>query len=113
MSGLGEIADVNQYLGLEYNKWRNTVIALALQNPTEYFQEKNELEQKLKKNLISAIYKTIYSALNEGKDAAGNKIFINTNLRNIDPKYPIQKINEKSLDAAKAIEEIMIEIVDI
>ncbi len=113
MSGIGPIGDVNQYLGLEYSKWRNVVTALALQNPTEYFKQKNILEQKLKKALITQMYTTIYNALNDGHDTTNTAIFTNAELTALTPKYPIQKINEIALDGAKAIEDMMKEIVDI
>lgn len=111
-----EPIDPSQYLGLEYNTWKNNAFAYALSNPTAYFKLKSDVESKLKKAMVKQIYNIIYGALNDGKDTKGDSLFSTTGaaaLNGQKPQYPLQKIQKLSLDASATMEEEMNKILNI
>ena len=61
------ISDPNDVLGLQYNKYKNSLYSDSLSKPSECFKLRGELEEKLKTVLVSNIYKTIYELLRYGQ----------------------------------------------
>ena len=51
------ISDPNDVLGLQYNKYKSSLYSESLSNPSSYFKLKQDLEDKLKANFVSNIYK--------------------------------------------------------
>ena len=54
-----EKTNINDVLGLQYNKYKSSLYSESLSNPSSYFKLKQDLEDKLKENLVSNIYKIV------------------------------------------------------
>ena len=53
------ISDPNDVLGLQYTKYKSSLYSESLSKPSSYFKLKQELEDKLKENLVSNIYNLV------------------------------------------------------
>ena len=107
------VSDPNDVLGLQYNKYKNSLYSDSLSKPSEYFKLKGVLEEELKTVLVSNMYKTIYDLLRYGiidktpmcgKDAAGNERI---------PGVPSAIVNKMSLQITKTFDDFMDEIIAI
>ena len=56
----------NDVLGLQYNKYKNSLYASSLSKPSEYFKLRGDLEDTLKTELVSDMFTTIYELLRYG-----------------------------------------------
>ena len=57
----------NDLLSLDYNKYKNSVYALSLSQPAEYFRLREECENALIDSVITDLYEKIYTVLRDGK----------------------------------------------
>ena len=100
-------SDPNDVLGLQYNKYKNSLYSDSLSKPSEYFKLKGELEEKLKTELVSNMYKTIYDLLRYGlikeKNVCGDRI----------PGVPSAIVNKMSIQITKTFDDFMDEIIAI
>ena len=60
------ISDPNDVLGLQYNKYKSSLYSESLSKQSSSFKLKQDLEDKLKANLVSNIYKIVYELLRYG-----------------------------------------------
>ena len=101
------VSDPNDVLGLQYNKYKNSLYSDSLSKPSEYFQLKGKLEEALKTELVSNMYKTIYDLLRYGlikeKNYCGDRI----------PGVPSAIVNKMSLQITKTFDDFMDEIIAI
>ena len=51
------ISDPNDVVGLQYNKYKSSLYSESWSKPSSYFKLKQDLEDKLKENFVSNIYK--------------------------------------------------------
>ena len=93
--------DTADYLSIEYNSFRDDMLELALSKPSEYFKLRKTVLQAVKKDAVENMYKTYYNLLSKGTDLADQPIedgFV--------PHYPKQLVNQFTLGAAKTIDKI-------
>ena len=93
--------DTADYLSIEYNSFRDDMLELALSKPSKYFELRKKVLQAVKKDAVENMYTTYYNLLSTGTDVKGNPIedgFI--------PHYPKQLVNQFALGAAKTIDKI-------
>ena len=93
--------DTADYLSIEYNSFRDDMLELALSKPSEYFALRKTVLKAVKKDAVENMYKTYYNLLSAGTDVSGSKIadgFV--------PHYPKQLVNQFALGAAKTIDKI-------
>ena len=107
------------YLSHEYNTYLTHLQELALSQPKVYFTLRRSAEQKIKKEVSTYLFKTIYRILSDARVAnldgsQGDSVWGNTvDPAIFKPSYPAQKINEFSLSAVKTIDEILNDVMEI
>jgi len=100
------------FLGLDYQEFTTDIYALALSKPSEYFAMRKRTLQLVKQAAIKNLYDTFYTLLSDGQ--VGNEnLFKDVNGTTIQPRYPTQKISEFSLGAAKTLDAICQNAIDI
>jgi hypothetical protein len=100
------------FLGLDYSEFQNDVYALALSKPSDYFAMRKRCLQAVKQDAIKNLYETFYTLLSDGV-VGGNSLFKDVDGAAIQPKYPTQKISEFALSAAKTLDAICQQAIDI
>ena len=109
-------SDPNNILGLQYNKYTNSLYAQSLTKPSEYFDLRGKLEDKLKDKLVTSMFTTIYDLLRYGlidnNCVVGQDSSTGTALDRI-PGYPSANVNSLSLKITKTFDDFMDEIINI
>jgi len=104
--------DPNNFLGHNYQDFLSKMYALALSNPTAYFELRRSIIEKVKRASISNLYDQFYKVLTEGKLSDNTNLFIGP-ANGYVPKYPEQKVNDFCLSAAATLDEILNDLCNI
>ena len=114
--------NVNNYLGHEYNEFKNDLYRLALTNPDKYFEIRKNLLRKIEYDAVGGLYNSFYSALVDGVAQDGSPLipigqssgglFGGSSSTNTRPSLPQQKVNQFCLDASATLNEIIQELVE-
>ena len=105
--------DPSDYLGIAHEEFKTNMLQLAQTKPTEYFELRKIVLANVKKEAVQGQYIIYYHLLttgstpkdvNPGSIAGDNKIFC--------PSIPRQKVNEFALKAAKTIDAIAEEAIE-
>ena len=109
--------DTAQYLGQLYGLYRDEAFSLAIGNPSSYFQYRKRVVDYVKTKAIKNLYDVIYNVLVNGDetDANGtpaNKPFGDDFNLSI-PNVPEARVNEIALSAAKTLDRILDEVLDL
>ena len=114
--------DVNNYLGNQYNQFKNDLYRLALTNPERYFEVRKNLLKKVEYDAIGNLYDSFYNALIYGKAMDGSDLFpigqtsggiLSSGVgANIPPRLPEYRVNEFTLNAAATLQDIVNELVE-
>ena len=116
--------DTSNYLGVSYSTYKNKLLEIALTQPSEYFKIRANVLKNVKENAISKMYETFFEVMSSGRLTAGgvNAATVTGNepaatLGDINvlfrPNYPNQKITEFALGAAKTLDAICDECIEI
>ena len=92
----------NDILSLDYNKYKNSIYALSLSKPSEYFQMREDCENALIDSVLTELYNAIFVVLREGKI---NKVSI-TGDRYVG--YPSNLVNEICLSITSSLQSFLI-----
>jgi len=102
--------DPADYLGIEHEGFKQTMLELALSKPSEYFELRRIILDHVKKETVKNIYTTYYNLLTLGKKKDGSDIVTGSAGKMYDGKFkpnvPKQKVNEFALGASKTIDKI-------
>ena len=108
------------YLSIDYESFRDDMLELALSKPAEYFELRKKVLIQVKKEACLTQYNVYYHLLTKGKKADGGTsifegvpggepaaadIFV--------PNYPKQLVNQFALGAAKTIDKIAEDAVEL
>jgi hypothetical protein len=102
--------DPASFLGLDYAEYKNNIYAKALSEPSEYFKLRKAVLKKVKTDAVTDLYTTFYNLLTDGTDKGGQAI---EGLTDPPPHYPSQKVSEFALSAAKTLDDILNECIEI
>ena len=111
--------DTGDYLGIKYESFKDEMLALALAEPSEYFKLRKAVLQTVKQQAVEDQFKIYYNLLTAGKDKAGGDILREgagvreDTARKFAPNYPKQLTSQFALGAAKTIDKIAEEAVEI
>ena len=111
--------DTGDYLGIKYESFKDEMLALALAEPSEYFKLRKAVLQKVKQQAVEDQFKIYYNLLTTGTDKAGGQILTGgAGIRGdtadkFVPNYPKQLTSQFALGAAKTIDKIAEEAVEI
>ena len=104
-------------LGSGFRNYLSEIRALSLTNPKAYFLLRKEISTKIVDVPVALIYKTIFSALTKGNDAAGTPLsrliaYGGDDADSLKPQYPSQKSNIIAMRLAEILEQEMEHILE-
>ena len=112
------------YAGIDHEAYRSDMLQLALSQPTVYTQLRKEVLRLVKKEAVNSQYAIYYYLLTVGQEvgtgSGGNSILSQTDVPKavqdqsgiFVPHVPAQIVNEFALKAAKTIDKIAEEAIE-
>jgi len=119
--------DASDYLGIDHESFKTNMLQLALTTPTQYFELRKAVLENVKRAAVQKQYAIYYWLLTTGTAAedddtnSGASVVnrpeqhngvTNAVLRLFIPNVPKQKVNEFALKAAKTIDAIAEEAIE-
>ena len=114
--------DPANYAGIDHESYRSDMLQLALSQPTQYTKLRKSVLDKVKRNAVNSQYAIYYYLLTEGQSVVDNKPsdsildltagFTKEDQIMFKPKVPSQIVNEFALKAAKTIDKIAEEAIE-
>jgi len=100
------------YLGIAHEEFKTEILQLALTKPSEYFELRKRVLANVKKTAVQKQYYIYYRLLTNGstEDDPDNGSIANNEI--FTPNIPKQKVNEFALKAAKVIDQIAEEAIE-
>ena len=104
----------SNFLGIEHSAYKNEILALALSEPSKYYQLRKIVVSSMKTGFVTQAYDSFYNLLSEGKSpdnnsaangAASADLFV--------PNLPKQEINQFALRAAKTLDAMVEEAIEL
>ena len=102
------VIDTTDFLGIAYESYKNDLYALALSTPADYMKLRKETLATVKNQPIKDIYTQFYNLLSKGQDLNGGAISTLP-----EPGYPAQMVSKFALKAARTLDSILEEAIDI
>lgn len=106
--------DTGDYLGIKHASFKDDMLAMALAEPSKYFAMRKLVLEKVKAEAVAQQFNIYYNLLTKGTNASKQSILQGTPFEDMFvPCYPAQLTSEFALGAAKTIDKIAEEAVDI
>ena len=102
------VIDTEDFLGLKYEQYKNELYSLALSTPADYMKLRKETLAVVKNQSIKDIYTQFYNLLSKGEDINGAQISTLP-----PPSYPAQMVSKFALKAARTLDTILEEAIEI
>jgi len=99
----------SDYLGFDYEQFKEAQYKLALSNPSQYFTQREAIIKSVRNQAVTDIYATIYNALTTGTDKGGRNLIV----PGVVPHYPRQEVSKFALSAAQTLAKISESAVDL
>ena len=100
--------DTSDFLGINYDSYKNDLYAMALSTPADYMKLRKETLAVVKNQCIKDIYTQFYNLLSKGEDLNGTQIGSLPA-----PCYPSQMVSKFALKAARTLDSILEEAIEI
>ena len=97
----------NDILGLDYGRYKQSMYAMSLSNPSAYFEMREKISTLLTEDIVTSLYNKIYLLLREGKigkDSVTGDRFVG---------YPSNKVNSMALSVVSSIEVFLNDCIEI
>ena len=113
--------DPANYAGIDHESYRSDMLQLALAQPTEYAKLRKVVLNIVKRTAVNSQYAIYYNLLTEGLTTKDNKASVSilpeaeysdAMQLMFKPKVPAQIVNEFALKAAKTIDKIAEEAIE-
>jgi hypothetical protein len=111
--------DTGDYLGIKYESFKDEMLSLALAEPSEYFLLRKVILERVKQQAVEDQFKIYYNLLTLGQEKSGREIIPGdaglkaSTVAKFVPNYPKQLTSQFALGAAKTIDKIAEEAVEI
>jgi hypothetical protein len=102
--------ETDDYLSYNYDEYRNSLYALALTKPSDYFALRSLVLAAVKKKAVANVYETFFNVLSKG--IVDNNAMLET-VRTGGPAYPKQLVTKIALKAARTLDIILNEVIEI
>jgi len=102
--------ETDDYLSYNYDEYRNSLYALALTKPSDYFTLRSTVLAAVKKKAVANVYETFFNVLSKG--IVENNAMLET-VRAGGPAYPKQLVTKIALKAARTLDSILNEVIEI
>ena len=104
--------DPSDYLGIQHEEFKTNMLQLALTKPTEYFELRKRVLANVKKAAVQGQYVIYYNLLTTGSKPTDANVGSIVGMDEFCPSIPKQKVNEFALKAAKTIDAIAEEAIE-
>jgi hypothetical protein len=105
--------DASDYLGIAHEEFKTNMLQLALTEPTKYFELRKTVLANVKRAAVQGQYEVYYNLLTTGsKVGDANPGSVVGTGSGFEPSIPRQKVNEFALKAAKTIDHIAEEAIE-
>ena len=97
----------NDILGLDYGRYKQSMYAMSLSNPSVYFEMREKISTLLTEDIVTSLYNKIYLLLREGKigkDSVTGDRFVG---------YPSNKVNSMALSVVSSMEVFLNDCIEI
>jgi len=111
----------SDYLGTAHEAFKSDMMQLALASPSEYFQLRKVALKNIKEAAVNTQYSIYYHLLSMGRQSNGTTDVLGTpgdsglqqaTINKFRPQVPKQQVNEFALKAAKTIDAIAEEAIE-
>ena len=99
-------------LGLQFSQYKQKVYSISVTNPAEYFKTRENMEEILKRVLVTNMYDVVYNLLRYGIIKDGNdekKVCV----LNSEPFYPSNLVNDEAIKISATLNSVIDNIIDI
>ena len=103
--------NVSDYMGHKYEQYKAKLYGLALSKPSEYYELKSTVIEKLNEQIAEHVYEIFFKLLTNGLLPDNSPMKIDG--KEIKPCWPGQAATAFSLDASNEIDKIISKCVDI
>ena len=100
------------YLGIAHEEFKTEILQLALTKPSDYFELRKRVLANVKKTAVQQQYYIYYKLLTNGSTLDDPDNGSIAEYPNFTPNIPKQKVNEFALKAAKVIDQIAEEAIE-
>ena len=100
--------DISDYMGHKHEQFIDELQSIAMSTPSRYYTIRKNVIYELKQVVVEDVYKAYYNLLTKGENRKGDNI-----MENLNPSYPQQLASKFSLGAAKTINEILDDALEI
>ena len=104
--------ETSDYLGIDHEAYKTKLFQLALTKPDAYFELRELVLEKVKKDAVANQYDVYYNLLSKGADSNGKSILSGTYEALFKPCVPLQETNQFALKASKTIDAICEEAIE-
>ena len=106
-----ESINVNDVLGLQYQRYRKSLYSLSLSKPSVYYELQENVTFEIKKKLVSTMYKDIYDLLRFGK--IGTKSIFELQQNVPPPGVPSTKVNALAMSITQTLDNFCDELIEL
>ena len=106
--------DVQDYLSIKHNTFKEKMLQLALTNPSEFYELREKVMVTIVNEAIGDLYETLYNAMTTGtkKDGTTSVATGAAKANLFKPNVPKQEVGDFCLRAATTMENIVRKMVD-
>ena len=105
--------DVQDYLSIKHNTFKEKMLQLALTNPSEFYEIREKVMESTINAAIGDLYETLYTVMTTGKKKDGTSAAgAATKASLFVPNVPKQEVGDFCLRAATTMEGIVRKCVD-
>ena len=104
--------DTDDVLGFGYQEYISAVRAKALTSPASYYTMRRLVLQKVKKDAVGNLYKTLFNVLSLGRDIANHPIG-DLGKNELIPCFPSQKINDLAIKISSMLADKLNSVINI
>ena len=106
-----ESINVNDVLGLQYQRYRKSLYSLSLSKPSVYYELQEKVTNEIKERLVSTMYKDIYDLLRFGK--IGTKSIFELQQSIPPPGVPSNKVNALAMSITQTLDNFCDELIEL
>ena len=106
-----ESINVNDVLGLQYQRYRKSLYSLSLSKPSVYYELQETVTSQIKKKLVSTMYKDIYDLLRFGKIGTNSIFELQQSIP--PPGVPSTKVNALAMSITQTLDNFCDELIEL
>ena len=106
-----ESINVNDVLGLQYQRYRKSLYSLSLSKPSVYYELQEKVTNEIKERLVSTMYKDIYDLLRFGRIDTKSIFELQQSIP--PPGVPSTKVNALAMSITQTLDNFCDELIEL